>query len=544
MIRRATALAAIFVAGATVAAQERSIDAAIDRMTPRERAAQLVFAGFSGTRMNDEIRALVAGQKIGGVAVFARNVNTPAQLRTLTAEMRALAPDLPPLIAVDQEGGVVSRIGEGVPVLPGQMALAATRSPELAQQAGRELGTHLRDLGIDLNFAPVLDLAEASSPIGVRAFARDPELTAAFGAAFIRGQRESGVASTAKHFPGLGFSATDSHEALPTIDATADQLRRLHFRPFREAIAAGVDAVMIGHVAVPAIDGETPATLSPKIIGILRDELHFDGLVVTDALEMRALDRKDGIGSLAVRSIAAGADMVMVLWHDNDREEVLDALDAACRSGALPDTRVRQSLRRILRLKQLRAVSPLRQPSPSVVDRIASGSVTLLRNDVQLVPLRSGAADLYIGPTGPIADAVRATNVLALPEVIPADKIDVWSLRATRAAHEPSMIVAVARNVAQASVIRAAHAAHPSARLVLISIGSPQLIRELPDADVYLCAYGYLASSQRAVAAVLSGKAAAQGKLPVDVPSYFAAGDGIIIDRSVPRETSIYPQSP
>lgn len=529
---------------AAAAAQDRNIEEVIDRMTPRERAAQLVFAGFSGTRMNDEIRELVADRKIGGVAVFARNVNSPAQLRNLTADIRALAPSVAPLIAVDQEGGVVSRIADGVPMLPGQMALAATRSPELAQQAGRELGAHLRDLGIDLNFAPVLDLAEPRSPIGIRAFAHDPELTATLGAAFIRGQQESGVASTAKHFPGLGFSATDSHDALPTLDATVEDLRRLHFRPFREAIAANVDAVMVGHVAVPSIDGERPATLSPKIIGILRDELHFDGLVITDALEMRALDRHEGIGALAVRSIAAGADMVMVLWRDKDREQVLDALEASYRSGALPEARVRQSLRRILRLKQRQTASPSPQSQTDSADRIADASVTLLRDDARLLPLRGDSVQLYIGPTGPIAAAVRATNVLTLPDTIAADKIAAWTARALQAAQKPSTIVGVARNAAQLEVIRAVRAAHPKARLILISLGSPQLIRELPDADAYLCAYGYLASSQRAVAAVLSGRSAPRGKLPVAVPPYFVAGDGIIIDRRVPSETSIQPQSP
>ena len=508
------------------------IEAIIDRMTPRQRVAQLLFVGFSGTRMNDEIRRLVVDWRVGAIAIYSRNVSSAPQLRALTTEIRELpGGEVMPLLAVDQEGGEVTRIADGVPQLPGQMALGATRSDALARRAGRALGASLSRLGITLNLAPVVDVAEADSPLGIRAFSANAELTGSLSAAFIGGESDGGVASTAKHFPGIGTVRADSHDELPVLAATHGELQHVQFAPFRAAISAGVEAVMVGHVSVPAIDGVTPATLSPRILGLLRNELHFDGIVITDALEMHALDRHEGIGRLAVRSVAAGADLVLVLWHDRDREEALDALDAAYRTGELSEERVRQSLRRILRLKIRTRARGNTLPDDAVADEIASRAVTLLRNNADLLPLRGKAERVYIGPPGPIAEVVHASRAVYLPTYIAPEGVATWASRASEAIGAASVIVGVAQNRAQIAAIGAAHEARPSARVILVSLGSPQLLSELPDAAVYLCTYGYLAPSQRAVAAVLAGHAVAIGHLPVDVPGHFHDGDGIIRQR-------------
>ena len=510
---------------ASDATTDRRIERLIDGMTPRQRVAQLLVVGFTGTRINPEIRGLVADWGVGAVAIYSRNINSAEQLRELTAQICALAPDPPPLIAVDQEGGEVSRIAEGVPELPGQMALGATRSTDLAHRAGRALGSRLRRLGVTLNLAPVVDVADPASPIGIRAFARDAALTGELAAAFIRGQHEGGVASTAKHFPGVGVATADSHDELPVLAGALD------LAPFRAAIDAGVDAIMIGHVAVPSIDGPTPATLSGKIVSMLRDGLHFRGLVITDALEMRALDRHEGIGRLAVRSVTAGADLVLVLWHERDREDVLAALEQAYASGELSDARVRQSLRRILRAKLAIPASSAVPGDPLIADDIAAASLTLLRAQPDLVPLRAAGTVVYIGPAGPIADAVHAHASVALPSSIPDETSAIWEARARAAAGGASVIVGAAQNRGQMAVIRAAQEAYPSARIVLISLASPQLIDQLPEAAAYLCTYGYLRPSQRATAAVLRGTADARGRLPVNVPGFFIAGEGIIKKR-------------
>jgi beta-N-acetylhexosaminidase len=514
-------LAAMALAATVSSSSDARIETLIDSMSPRERLTQLLFVGFSGTRVNDDIKRLATDWRVGAIAVYSRNVSSPEQLRVLTSQIRALYGNrVPPLIAVDQEGGVVARIDDGVPQLPGQMALGATRSTELATRAGRTLGASLRGLGIDMNLAPVLDLAQnPRSPIGIRSFAADPELVARLGAAFIRGQRESGVVSAAKHFPGIGATATDSHDAMPAID-----LARANLIPFRAAAAAGVAALMVAHVAVPSVDGNTPATLSPGIIRLARDELRFEGIIITDAIEMQALDKSEGIGRLAVRSIVAGADLVMVLWHGRDREEAIAALEAAAKSGELSEARIRESLRRILRVKLgLRGTPDRRAVSPTIADDIAAASITLLRNRGDLIPLKRRDGVVYVGPPGPIADAVKSKRSVLLPTYIPAEGIALWSGKATAAVQGATAIVGVAQNDGQLAAIRAAHEANRDAAVVLVSLGSPQMIASLPDASAYVCAYGYLPPSQRAVAAVLTGRLPARGTLPVAIPGFFAA---------------------
>lgn len=510
------------------------IDAIIDRMPPRERIGQLLLVGFSGTTANDEVRRLVSEWKVGALAIYARNVNSAAQLATLTAAIRALPHgEVSPLLAIDQEGGEVTRIAEGVPQLPGAMALGATRSPDLARKAGRALAVRLAALGVSWNLAPVIDLASPESPIGIRAFAHDPRLTASLAAAFVAGEKEGGIASTVKHFPGIGTAAVDSHDEMPQLHDSLEDLRRGPFVPFRATIDAGTDAVMFGHAAVPALDGTTPAVLSPRIHSLLRDELHFDGIAITDALEMRALDRRQGIGRLAVQAIAAGADMVIVLWHDRDREEVRASLEAAYRTGELPDGRVREALRRILKVKLRLRPQRAATFDDRIAGDIAARSLTLLRNAPGLVPLRTKVA-FYVGPSGPIAAAVRAPTSLDLPTYIASDGFAFWSARARDGAVHTvgdGVIVGVAQNEAQLAVIRAAHEARPTAPLLLISLGSPQLIRGIPDAAAYVCAYGYLTPSQNAVAALLAGRIAPEGRLPVDVPTFFHEGDGLAISK-------------
>jgi beta-N-acetylhexosaminidase len=417
-----------------------------------------------------------------------------------------------PFIAVDQEGGEVTRIRDSVPLLPGQMALGAAGSPALAERAGRALGGDLRRLGVTLNLAPVVDVGLPHATIDIRSFGSDPDDVSALAAAFIRGQSDAGVASTAKHFPGLGAATVDSHRALPVLDLDLAELRRTHLPPFKAAIEAGVDAIMLGHVALPRIDSERPASISPRIISLLRDELGFDGILITDALEMRALHSDEGgAGALAVRSIAAGADVAMT---STEGEEVLAALRRAAHSGELTDARIRTSLRRILRVKLRRA--PQTRADRDVAREIAARAVTLVRNRGNVVPLRRKMARVaYIGPAGAIASSIGARSELHPPVRFDEPSAAAWQERARAAVRDADMIVAVAQNRSQTSLVATARASNREAPMVFVSLGSPALIELLPDADAYLCAYGSLETSQAAVADVLTGLAPAPGKLPV-----------------------------
>jgi beta-N-acetylhexosaminidase len=502
-VRRLLAALLIFSSAAGAAADE--IDRRIDAMTRDERVAQLLFVGFSGTKVNDEIRQLVGQWHVGAVAFYSRNINTPAQLRRLTAAMGELAAGhTPPFLAIDQEGGEVNRMPSGVAVLPGNMAIGATGAPSVALGAGQALAVQLRDLGITMNLAPVLDVATSSaSAIDTRSFGADPALVSSLGAAFIRGQSSGGVAAVGKHFPGIGEAADDTHDLLISLP-------RPELAPFRAAVQAGCDGIMVAHAAIPAIDGSAPATQSAKIIGLLRSDLHYDGMIITDVLEMKAVDRREGVGRIALRSILAGADLVMVLWHERDRDEVFAALKAAYAAGTLPESRLRASLRRILRAKARRglfgkpAAAAASVSLEAVARDIAQRAVTLICDPRGLVPLEHTAA--FIGPRGPD---------LELPVTIAPGEMEAWCKRAIEATKGARLIVASARNRTQARIIRAVREANREVPMIFVSLGSPGLGEDVPDVDAYLCAYGYQDVSIDAVARVLRGQAKAGGRLPV-----------------------------
>lgn len=497
------------------------VERELARMSDADRIAQLMLVGFTGTEPNAELRRMVGERHVGAVALYARNVASTEKLLELTAGIRAFAKGrVEPFIAVDQEGGTATRILDDVPLLPGAMALAATGDAALARRAGAALGSDLRRLGVDMNLAPVVDVAKDSgaSAIGVRSFGADPGELAS---AFIRGQRAAGIVSVVKHFPGLGETAADSHQTLPSIRVTETELA-----PFRMAIAAGAEAVMLGHALARNIDAQLPATVSPKVIdGLLRKDLQFDGIVLTDVLQMKGL-HKSSIGAAAVDAIRAGADMVMVLDRGLDREEVFAALQDAVRKGTLSKKRIETSVRRILRVK-LAARPALAPPDRTVADIIALRSVTLLRDRRHNVPLPKNARVIYVGVAGAIPDALQPVASIELPvRMEDGDRKQILARIAKLPHEDVDVVLASARNESQMDVLRALRASFPDIPFVFVSLGSPALIAQLPDVDAYLCAYGYLPPSMEAVAQILTGRSTPVGKLPLDIAPFFRRGMG------------------
>jgi beta-N-acetylhexosaminidase len=314
-------------------------------------AAACVFPGFEGIALPDWLRCgLAVG--LGGVVLFARNVRDPEQLAELTASLRAERPDL--LVAVDEEGGDVTRLEAARgSSFPGNLALGAVDDVELTRRVAAAIGGELASVGVNLDLAPVADVVvDPSNPIvGVRSFGSDPQLVARHVAAFVEGLQSVGVAACAKHFPGHGETAADSHLELPTAEADRETLLARALPPFAAAVEAGVRVVMTAHVRYPALDPE-PATVSAGLIGLLRSELGFPGLVMTDALEMRAISRTVGLEGGAVRALAAGADAVC-LGADRTPAEVdgvQGAIVEAVRSGHLPEQRVREAAGRVAEL--------------------------------------------------------------------------------------------------------------------------------------------------------------------------------------------------
>jgi beta-N-acetylhexosaminidase len=291
--------------------------------------------GFEGTRLPDEVARLAEEADLAGVVLFKRNCPSLDGVLTLTAACRRLRADL--LVLVDHEGGRVHRLPPPFTHFPAAAVVGRTGDPALAGAVARAMARELRAAGFDSGLTPVLDCLSdpRSTAIGDRAYAADPELVAACGAAFVTAALDEGLLPVAKHFPGHGRTPVDSHLDLPTIPIGVDELARVELPPFERALAAGCPAVMVAHLALPALDPAWPASLSPAVIeGLLRGRLRFNGLVVSDDLEMQAVARTWGVAASAVRFLEAGGDLALVC-RDTRARETVAAIEAAVSAGRL-----------------------------------------------------------------------------------------------------------------------------------------------------------------------------------------------------------------
>ncbi len=322
----------------------------------RALAARLLCVGFAGAAIDDDLREML-GAGVAGVVVFARNATTRADCAALSANIKREARRLGNpgvFVAVDHEGGRVVRLGEGMTKVAPMREVGALGEAEAAR-IGELFARELRAAGVDLDFAPVVDVDSnpANPVIGDRSFARDASRVGACAGAFIRAMQGQGVAACAKHFPGHGDTDLDSHFKLPRLAHSMARLREVELPPFAASVAAGVASVMTAHVVFDALDSGTPATMSHKLIdGILRRELGYDGVVFSDDLEMAAIADRMGIGEGAVRSVAAGVDCVLVCHKADRQREAIDALTKALVDGTLAHARVEQAA---VRLDLLRA---------------------------------------------------------------------------------------------------------------------------------------------------------------------------------------------
>ncbi|HEX4811377.1 MAG TPA: glycoside hydrolase family 3 N-terminal domain-containing protein [Nonomuraea sp.] len=354
-------------------------------------AMSVLHPGFEGTSAPDWLRRAL-GEGLGGVVLFARNAIGAPLIRQLRAEN----PDV--VVAIDEEGGTVTRLEvEAGSSFPGNRALGVVDDVKLTERVGRQIGRMLADLDITLNYAPSADVnADPANPvIGVRSFGPTAELVARHTVAYVAGVQGAGVAACAKHFPGHGDTVSDSHLALPTVHATRDVLDQRDLPPFRAAIGAGVRAVMTGHLLVPALDPAAPATLSrAAVTELLRGELGFGGMVVTDAIDMRAVAALHDPGELAVRALAAGVDAICVgIITEDGLREMREAVVAAVRGGVLPEERLAEAAGRVRALAAWYAArSGLRGQARRDVDRVVGLEVA------RAALTTAGAARLDRGP--------------------------------------------------------------------------------------------------------------------------------------------------
>ena len=435
----------------------------VSKMTLEEKVGQMLMPDFRNwngsafTVINDEVKGVVQKYHLGGVILFAENVKGTEQTTRLVDGLQQASSKIPLLITIDQEGGIVRRLQTGTG-MPGNMALGATRSTDLSYKVGNVIGRELNSLGINVNFGPDLDvnINPANPVIGVRSFGSDPNLVADLGVAYINGVQAAGVSATGKHFPGHGDTATDSHLGLPVVTHDIATMNKVDLVPFKAAIANGLDMIMTAHVAFPAVDDSKviskkdgtlvnlPATLSKKVLtDLLRTQLGFKGVVSTDALNMKAISEHFGSEEAVIMAINAGTDIALmpVAVQGTDQianfDKVYNAVIDAARTKVIAETRINESVARIVTLKIKRGIyDPLGSGIKlSIEERIAKATatvgsaenkaiekeaaeraVTVLRNKGDMLPfkLKSGKKIVLISlSTARNTSMVNAINSIA-----------------------------------------------------------------------------------------------------------------------------------
>ena len=337
----------------------------------REHVGQLIVAGFAGPTIPIELRAIAREFDLGGVILFARNIEEPAQVAELAFEAGRLSRELPVWVSVDQEGGRVARLRSPFTEWPPMITLGRSGDPALAERFARSMAAELAAVGVTLDYAPVLDVdTNPDNPvIGDRSLSREATDVARLGGVIIETLQECGIAACGKHFPGHGDTAVDSHEELPVVEHPPERIREVELEPFREAIRRRVAAIMTAHVRYPALDESAAATLSaPIVTGLLRDELGFEGLIATDDMQMGAIAKHHPVPEATVRAVAAGCDMVLL--SGTEATEQVDAFEAIIRAveeDRLPERRVDDALDRQRRVKErfLEGMRHWRPPTPS-----------------------------------------------------------------------------------------------------------------------------------------------------------------------------------
>lgn len=496
----------------------------------------------------DNGAAFVASYKPGGIIYFdwANGLSDPEQIAALSSGLQEAAA-VPLLIATDQEYGTVVRIGEPATQFPGAMPLGATRDAEAAREAAEAAGVELRAMGLNLNFAPDADVnVDPANPvIGVRSFGSDPGLVAELAAAQIDGYHDGGVAVSAKHFPGHGDTGTDSHVGLPVITHTAEEWERIDAPPFIAAIEADAGMIMTAHLQFPALDDSLrPATLSaPILTGLLREKLGFEGVIVTDSLEMEGVRTEYGDERVPVMALLAGADMLLM---PPDFPLAYDAVLAAVSAGELTEERIDESVMRLLKLKyRLGLAESSDRSDPGVVGAdehrqvaadIADRSITLLANDGTL-PLATGTALVTGWGENTTARLTEALNDAGLQAeaLVTGDEPNADQIKAAVAAAAGRDLVVVATfNVkaggAQANLV--AELRKSGVPVVTAAVGTPYDAAHLGVVNASLATYSYTETSLASLAKVITGAVHPTGTLPVDVPdanggTAFAFGHGL-----------------
>lgn len=521
------------------------VEILLERMSLEQKIGQMIMTSIVGTRMNPQLAGFLAEFRPGGITIFSYNIKSAEQLRRLMRKIYAVTGPVTPFLSIDQEGGLVSRIPWDIVELPGNMALGAAHSPALAEEAGRLLGEGLRAYGFNMNLAPVLDVNSnpANSVIGLRSYSSDPDLAGRLGAAFIKGLHARGIIAVGKHFPGHGDTAADSHASLPVLRINDETLMARELVPFTMAQSAGLDALMTAHIAVPHLQQGRmlPATVSKAVLsGLLRKRLNFDGLIITDGLEMGAIIKATGgLKQASVAAVLAGADMLTINADPAAARMIAQALLVAVRDGVIGEARINESVRRILAVKSRHGLlgKPPAIAAPSdtarmnyqhLTTRIASRAITIARNEGGLLPLDSKTTQriLVVGSDS-LAEAIRhampRTRVQRIAVSKAAGAISIGGR------HPDAVIIEIHDHKRLVEIGRIQKAGIP---VIAVNTGLPYLIAQAQPA-AWVLTYSKRPAALRAAAEVLAGRFMAHGQLPVAVSRRYPLGHAVMLQTPV-----------
>jgi beta-N-acetylhexosaminidase len=510
-----------------------------------ETTGELFMVGYPGTDPRAAAE-LIQRYHVGGIILFSRNIRDANHAREVCGtlqELRREVSDSPLFIAIDQEGGCVCRLTEGVTVFPGNMALGAVGSEDRARRVAEITADELSALGINVNFAPVLDIC--SNPrnpgMGARSFGSHPETVARLGSAMIEGMQQTGVMATAKHFPGLGEAEVDSHDELPTVTATHKVMEKRELLPFQTAIGSDVACIMTAHCSYPSLDATlNPATLSKPILnGLLRERMGFGGIVITDCLEMAAIEKHWSTTQAAVASVRAGATMALICHTQHKQIAAIEALAHAEESGDIAADIIRTEAHRIQTVKKglgfpdsAARRSFIRQEAFS--EELATESVTITRNKNSVLPLWLEASEKLAvivpafdvltqvedatEPHKDFLEELRNRHSSLLYQRIPVEPSsdDISTCVETCATSDKLLVLTYNAHRYPSQIELVDTVLHNDPQAIVAAVRDPFDLALLPQATTCIATYGFRTCSLTALVRVLFGEVAAKGTLPIE----------------------------
>ncbi|URZ09728.1 glycoside hydrolase family 3 protein [Clostridium felsineum] len=514
----------------------------IEKLPLDIKIGQMIMAGFPSRVYDSEIEELIKNEKVGNFILFGENLENEHEIVELTSNLQKGINKyikIPGIISTDQEGGIVTRVKTTSLMFPGNMAFAAAGGARSTFKEGKIVGKELRALGINMNLAPVMDVnCNSRNPvIGTRSYGDNPKKVAEFGVDLIKGLKESLVISVAKHFPGHGDTEVDSHLNLPTVKHKLDRLNRVELFPFRVAIKKGIDAIMSAHVLFEAIEpNRLPSTLSFRVLtGLLRGKLGFEGMIITDCMEMDAIAKVYGSDKAAVMAIKAGADLICISHTAAVQKACIHAIKTAVKNGEISEQRINESVRRILKTKEKYRISESISKNKYnhnnfFIEKISDRSITVLKDDKKLIPLKgkcifiatkaaalTGAEDKIKEENIFISKAYEKFGGNKFEMQINPNKASINRIvkECTKADRVVIGLYNASNNSGQREIVHEINKVNSN--IVLVALRNPYDYLYFKDFSTYINVYDYTSMSVKSVIKVLAGEIKALGVSPIEL---------------------------